>query len=135
LNYNFHELPNAVQRMLNAISPNTYIAPHRHANPPKTECFIILQGKAAIVLFNKKGDIIDIVILHSKINWGIDIKAGTWHTLLSLEEGTVLFECKDGPYHQEKDKEFAPWAPSEENAEEGQRYLQEILDLVKKKCV
>ena len=26
------------------------------------------------------------------------IPIGQWHSLKSLESGTVLFECKDGPY-------------------------------------
>ena len=28
----------------------------------------------------------------------INIPAGQWHTVRALESGTVLLECKDGPY-------------------------------------
>lgn len=28
----------------------------------------------------------------------INIPAGQWHSLRSLESGTVLLECKDGPW-------------------------------------
>jgi len=29
----------------------------------------------------------------------LNIEANQWHSLKCLESGTVLFECKDGPYH------------------------------------
>jgi hemerythrin-like domain-containing protein len=37
-----------------------------------------------------------------------------------LEENTILFECKKGPYDVETDKIFAEWSPNEgsENVEE-----------------
>jgi len=28
----------------------------------------------------------------------VNVLAGQWHNLKSLESGTVFFECKDGPY-------------------------------------
>ena len=28
----------------------------------------------------------------------LNIPAGQWHTIRSLESGSVLLECKDGPY-------------------------------------
>ena len=35
----------------------------------------------------------------------VNVPAGQWHNLESLESGTVLFEAKDGPYR--------PLAPEE----------------------
>ena len=40
MNYNFHDLADPVQRMLNAIEPESYIRPHRHFNPAKMEFFL-----------------------------------------------------------------------------------------------
>ena len=28
----------------------------------------------------------------------MDIKKGVWHSLESLEHGSVIFECKEGPF-------------------------------------
>ena len=28
----------------------------------------------------------------------LNVPIGQWHSLKSLESGTILFECKDGPY-------------------------------------
>ena len=43
----------------------------------------------------------------------IEVPAGTWHTVVVLEPGTVLFEFKQGPYAPLSDKDFARWAPAE----------------------
>ena len=36
--------------------------------------------------------------------YGVDIPKGVWHKLESLEPGSVIFECKEGPYvkHEEE---------------------------------
>ena len=37
--------------MLNAIQPGSYIRPHRHLDPPKSESLILLQGMLGYVSF------------------------------------------------------------------------------------
>jgi cupin fold WbuC family metalloprotein len=111
-NFNFHKLTDHVQRMLNAIEPDSYVCPHRHLEPPKVEFFILLRGRLAVIIFNDNGTIDRTIFLDEK-TIGIDIKPGTWHTIISLEPGTVVLEAKDGPYVAATDKDFAPWAPRE----------------------
>ncbi|MGZ5161185.1 MAG: WbuC family cupin fold metalloprotein, partial [Burkholderiales bacterium] len=41
------------------------------------------------------------------------IPRGVFHSLVSLESGSVFFEAKAGPYNPQSDKEWAPWAPPE----------------------
>jgi cupin fold WbuC family metalloprotein len=114
MNHNFHDLPERVQRMLNAVEPDSYCRPHRHQAPPKTETFVLLRGDISIVIFNDTGGINDVIRLNTMTgNKGIDIKPGIWHTIVSNEPGTVVFEVKEGPYDPIIDKEFAPWAPEE----------------------
>ena len=31
-------------------------------------------------------------------NYGVDIPKNVWHKLESLELGSVIFECKEGPF-------------------------------------
>ena len=31
-------------------------------------------------------------------NVAVNVPAGQWHTVRALESGTVILECKDGPY-------------------------------------
>jgi len=110
--YHDHEEP--VQRMLNAMEPDTYVRPHRHTTPPKTEAFLALRGAAAVLRFDDAGDIAEAVIIRAGgPTFGAEIPPGTWHTVVSLEPGTVLYEVLQGPYAAASHKDFAPWAPGE----------------------
>ncbi|MBN1118922.1 MAG: WbuC family cupin fold metalloprotein [Bacteroidales bacterium] len=115
MNYNFHEeLSDKLQRLLNAVEPGTYVQPHKHENPDKREIFTVLKGKILVITFNDSGKITEHIVLDPLAgNYGVEIAAGVWHTLLSLESGTVVFEVKDGPYSPIDDKNFAQWAPAE----------------------
>ncbi|MFH0999386.1 MAG: WbuC family cupin fold metalloprotein [Bacteroidota bacterium] len=128
MNYNFHKEDAArLQRMLNAMEPGTYIQPHKHENPDKVEAFFALRGRIVVVEFDDNGNIADNIVLDAKKgNYGVEIPARTWHTLISLESGSVAYEVKDGPYNVAVDKNFAPWAPAE-NDGESENYLKEIL--------
>lgn len=128
MNYNFHKEDSArLQRMLNAMEPGTYIQPHKHENPDKVEAFFALRGRIVVVEFDDNGNIADNIVLDAKKgNYGVEIPARTWHTLISLESGSVAYEVKDGPYNVAVDKNFAPWAPAE-NDGESENYLKEIL--------
>lgn len=127
-NLNYHEeLSDPLQRLLNAMEPNTYVQPHKHETPDKREFFTILRGKALVVLFNDSGEITNHCVLSVKDEvLGIEIPAKIWHTVIIIEKNTVLFEVKDGPYAALDDKDFAPWAPKEGD-ENCMAYNQTIL--------
>ena len=113
--HNFHSSDqDALHRMLNSIQPGSYIRPHRHSDPPKDEAFVLLNGAAGFVIFDaeqgpRKKEFI--LLDYDRGTYGIDIRAGVWHTLFSLEPDTVLYEVKPGPFAPLADKDFAPWAP------------------------
>ncbi len=120
----FHELPETVQRMLNAIEPQSYAAPHRHIDPNKVEVFVVLRGRVLLVRFAEGGTPIEGFLLSAEGPVrGAEVPPGAWHCLLSLEPGTVLFEAKQGPYDARTDKGFAPWAPDEDDREAGLAYM------------
>lgn len=114
-NYNFHKEPQArIQRMLNAMEPGTYVRPHKHEDPDKLEVFFCIKGRIAVIEWTEQGEIIRIEILDPLLgNYGVEVPARTWHSLVSLEAGSVAWEVKDGPYDPVDDKHFAPWAPAE----------------------
>lgn len=96
------------------MEPGTYIQPHKHENPDKTEYFFALRGRIAVFEFDASGEIKDCIILDpNKGNFGIEIAPGTYHSLISLESGSVAFEVKKGPYELATAKDFAIWAPAE----------------------
>lgn len=113
MNHNLHQLEDRVQRMLNALEPDTYVRPHRHIDPPKVEMFVILRGKSAVLIFDDEGRLENTIILSPQEICVVDIPAGHWHSLIALETGTVVMEAKDGPYIASTDKDFAAWAPRE----------------------
>lgn len=125
-NYNLHQPEDRVQRFLNAVEPASYVRPHRHLNPPKSETFIVLRGSFLILLFNDRGDVLESIKLDAEgVNRVIDVLPGTWHGLISLKPGSIYFEVKDGPYVPLTDKDFAPWAPPEGSGE-SDAYLQKL---------
>ena len=98
MNYNFHQsLEDKCHRMLNAIEPGTEIPIHRH--PDKDESFVVLRGKVRSTTYNDDGSVIESVVLCQEDGlYGVDIPKGVWHKLESLESGSVVFECKEGPF-------------------------------------
>ena len=127
-NYNLHkENSDTLQRLLNAMEPGTYIHPHKHENPDKREVFLVLTGTLLVVEFDENGNITDHLILNHHLgNFGVEIAAKTYHSVISLEKNSVAFEAKDGPYDPADDKYFAPWAPAE-NSPECPGYIEAIL--------
>lgn len=125
MNYNFHEeLDDPVNRLLNAIEPDTYIRPHRHLNPNKDEIFLLLRGKAMLFLFDEKGNITEKLLLDQKAgSYGADIPAGIWHCLFVLESGTVIYEVKSGPFAPLDPDNMAPWSPEPDNEAGVRKYL------------
>lgn len=114
-NHNIHpQLDDPVQRLYNAMEPNTYVRPHRHQGSDRWEFFQIVRGSAAVLTFDQQGTVQEKIVLSSGgPNLAIEIPGNTWHTIAALESGTVLFEIKQGPYKAVTDKDFAAWAPSE----------------------
>lgn len=104
MNYNFHQsLEDKCHRFLNAVEPGTEVPIHRH--PTKDESFVILRGKVRVTTHNDDGSIIeDVVLSQESGNYGVDIPKNVWHKLESLESGSVIFECKEGPFvpHEEE---------------------------------
>ena len=83
------------QRMLNAIEPGTVMPIHRHKNTSET--VVCLRGHFKEFFYDGEGNLTDTIDMLPG-GYLINIPAGQWHTLKSLESGTVLLECKDGPY-------------------------------------
>jgi cupin fold WbuC family metalloprotein len=112
-NHNFHgSMEENPHRFLNVMARGTYVTPHRHLDPPKTEAFLALSGEIAVFLFDDEGNVTERHDL-GRDPVGIDIAAGVWHTVAVLSDIAVCYEVKPGPYTQANDKDFAPWAPRE----------------------
>lgn len=114
----YHEHAEAVQRMLNAIEPESYVRPHRHIEPDKVEVFVVLAGRALVLQFDDAGKVTDYAVIAAEgPQRGVEIPARTWHSLVALESGTVLYEIIEGAFTPSTHKTYAPWAPSEGSPE------------------
>ena len=104
MNHNFHQsLEDKCHRFLNAVEPGTVVPIHKH--PTKDESFVILRGKVRVTTHDDEGSIIeDVVLSQESGNYGVDIPKNVWHKLEALESGSVIFECKEGPFveHEEE---------------------------------
>lgn len=79
------------------MEPGTEIPIHRH--PTKDESFVVLRGKVRCSTYNDDGSAMESVVLCAEEGrFGVDIPKGVWHKLESLESGSVVFECKEGPF-------------------------------------
>ncbi|MBL8034825.1 MAG: WbuC family cupin fold metalloprotein [Leptospiraceae bacterium] len=146
-NHNFHqtydENPN---RFLNVMVKGTYVTPHRHTTPPKSESFVVLRGQLLFLTFDDQGGLQSATRLGAHgyhrdsaqqatscrtgadDNYGIDIAPGIWHSIIVESETAVCFEVKPGPYAPASDKDFAPWAPRE-GASECLKYAADLYAL------
>ena len=85
------------QRMLNALEPGTVMLVHRHMKSSETICMV--RGKMVMRLFDDKGTITDEFVMEPMGEHPmVQVEAGQWHSLEVLEEGTIIFEAKDGGY-------------------------------------
>ena len=129
-NHNFHSsMEDNPHRFLNVMVRGTYIAPHRHLNPPKPESFLVLEGEVAFFTFDDSGHVTRTDVLGRGDVLGIDIAPGIWHTLAPLSPHAVCYEVKPGPYSAASDKDFAPWAPREGDASAAV-YLEQIVSTI-----
>lgn len=130
INHNFHESPDEnPHRFLNVMKRGTYVRPHRHEDPPKSETFLVLRGEIVVFMFDDAGAIKRCEVLSEPAQGGacgIDLSPGIWHSIAVRSEHAVCFEVKPGPYQASNDKEFAPWAPPE-GAPECAAYLDSLI--------
>ncbi len=120
------------QRLLNAMEPNSYIRPHRHLSDPKPEAFIGIRGKMALLIFSDDGKIKEVYPFGPNEDVvGVDLPSGIWHTVVSLEQGSIFYETKPGPFNPINPKDFAPWAP-DPGGPEALEYLQSLVALIRR---
>ena len=118
------------QRLLNAMEPASYIRPHRHLRDPKPESFIGLRGRLALLIFADDGQVEEVIPFGPQEDvLGVDLPVGIWHTVVSLDNGSVFYETKPGPFVPIYDKDLAPWAPDAESAEAAD-YLERLRVLI-----
>lgn len=87
-------------KMLNVLMHDTVIPVHRHANT--NEVVVVMRGSGVEVEYDvNDGTLIEIQRVHLSSGSqcsGVVVGRGVWHTFIPNEDGTVIFEAKDGAY-------------------------------------
>ena len=95
------------QRMLNAIEPGSVVPIHRHQKTSET--VVVLRGRGVEEYYDGAGVLVESFVLGDchvadaprndvPVACALNIPAGQWHTLRTLESGTVILVMKDGAY-------------------------------------
>lgn len=106
-NYNLHDsTSDSVQRMFNAMEPGTIVPIHRHKSVNET--MILLRGKMKVIVYDENRSPTSTILDINSGNIGVHIRGGVWHTVEVLEEGTVVFEVKEGPYQPFSEDDILP---------------------------
>jgi cupin fold WbuC family metalloprotein len=110
-----------VQRLFNAIEPESYIRPHRHGSANRSELMIAVRGLMVLLVFDDYGRVLrkepfGIGAIREELAAGVEVPPECWHTVVALRDGAVLLEVKGGPFNPDSAKEFASWAPDEGSA-------------------
>lgn len=86
------------QRMLNAIEPESVVPIHRHQK--SSETVVCLRGRVVEEFYDELERICTeaIELTPNGQTVALNIPAGQWHTLRSLESGSVILEMKNGKF-------------------------------------
>lgn len=126
--YNLHaSYEELCQRFFNAIEPDTYIRPHRHDASQGVETLVAIRGAMALVVFSETGEVKHVqklgvasMLAAEDVATVVEVEPGIWHTVISLEPGSLLLEVKAGPFNPDTPKYPASWAPEESSDESGE---------------
>ena len=93
------------QRMLNAIEPGSVLPIHRHTK--SSETVVCLRGRLVEEFYDNLGIHTETIELSPNgPTVAVNIPIGQWHTVRTLESGTVILECKDGKYEPLEDEDI-----------------------------
>ncbi|MCW0135576.1 WbuC family cupin fold metalloprotein [Escherichia coli] len=83
--------------------------PHRH--PHTFELLLPLRGRFVVLNFDDR--VPSPIGRYWETCTVLEMAAGTWHAVLSLDTGGIIFEVKHGGYQPVAADDYAHWAPAE----------------------
>ncbi len=128
INYNFHRSTDeAVNRLLNVMNRGSYLPVHRHLSPDRCESCVVVRGKVGVTIYDNDGGVVERRVVGPEAGcYGFDIEAGVWHGLVVLEDDTVLFEVKQGPYAPITPDNLALWTPDVDDIQGVALFIKEL---------
>lgn len=120
-----HDSPdNKLQEMFIVRKKRDYCRPDRHEKIPETH--MIMSGEEAVILFNEKGEIQNIIFLGGKEDvLAYRVNSRIYHMTVALSDWAIDYEVKPGPFTREMN-EFPDWAP----AYDEQHKIEQFMDYI-----
>lgn len=111
-----------LHEMLIAFSLNSYVCPHMH--PGKVESFHVICGAFMAIVFDDFGNVTKRYKLDKQSPF-FRINAGVYHTLIPIEDCSIIHEVTNGPFfkNQTINAQFAPKSQKLETLLEYQNQL------------
>lgn len=70
---------------------------HRHKDT--NEVVVVMRGKGYEAMYDDEGHELERVMMEAgSACSGVMVPRGAWHTFVALEDGTTIFDAKDGAY-------------------------------------
>ena len=123
--YCLHDTPdNKLQEMFIVRKRGEYWRPDRHDKIPETH--MIMRGEEAVILFDEKGRILNIIFLNEKEDvLAYRISSRIFHMTVALSDWAIDYEVKPGPFAREMN-EFPDWAPAYDEQDKIEKFMHYI---------
>ncbi len=127
-----------MEKANNMMTDNDMMCWHALYTAPKSEHKLMQRLNAAgyttycpmqAVFVKWKGHTRKVCLNPSEGKYGLEIPSNTWHSIIALESGTVIFEIKKGPYQPLPSEDLASWAPQTSDTEGIKAFMKRMLEL------
>jgi cupin fold WbuC family metalloprotein len=120
-----HQSPeDDLHNMVIAHPRDWYVRPH--ANLAKTKAYHIIRGSMLFVGFdNDQNELFRFTL--DEVNPVFRLQKGVFIFIWALSDVCIFHEVAIGPFEREKDTVFASWAPTTEDFDAKDEYIEEVI--------
>ena len=123
------EIKSKIHEMFIHHPKGTYVRPHK--NTLYDESFLLIKGRADLILFNNIGKVTNIIELDSKKKkFYYKLLKNNFHSQIFYQD-SIFYEVTQGPF-KKNNNIFAKWSPTEENKELVKDFIKGIKNTIKK---
>lgn len=129
-----HESPeNMLQEMFIVRRYGEYCRPDRHDGIPETH--MIIKGEEAVILFDEKGEILDIIFLgEGNEVLAYRVNAPVYHMTVTLSEVAIDYEVKPGPFTSETNI-YPDWAPAYDEKDKIEEFMRHMVSEIDRRRI